>query len=275
MKKGKNKRQTFSLSNLHKWYFPFWKYHFPDSWGKGVKLRTGRLKLMNNHETNTRWPPPPPLSLFTTPICPFSSQMAIMTTVATSSVHSVGTKGHLNNTSGASWASSPLAAESISWFGETYGVKWVGKGKRKQTLAFVWPWKYVVCALTWSCWFGDFKQDCARFHVPDFEPGEVYLVNIFLWSAQIICRGREIQMKVAHNYQGISRYSLKVTAISESSPKASPPLLFVMQKWCLWRQSQVWMLTLPCLDRTGRSSPFPNPVPASSASISPQGTENS
>lgn len=112
---------------------------------------------------------------------------------ATSSVHCIGTKGHLNNTSGASWASSPLAAESISSFGEMYGVKWVGKGKRKQTLAFVWPWKQcVVCALTWSCWFGDFKQDCARFHVPDFEPGEVYLVNIFLWSAQIICRGKEI-----------------------------------------------------------------------------------
>lgn len=39
---------------------------------------------------------------------------------ATSSVHCVGTKGHLNSISAAGWDSSSLAVESISYFWETY-----------------------------------------------------------------------------------------------------------------------------------------------------------
>lgn len=34
--------------------------------------------------------------------------------------------------------------------------------------------------------FGDFKQHCAGLHVSDLEPGEVDVVNVLLWAAQII-----------------------------------------------------------------------------------------
>lgn len=33
---------------------------------------------------------------------------------------------------------------------------------------------------------GDFKQHGARLHVPDLESGEVDVVNVLVWAAQII-----------------------------------------------------------------------------------------
>lgn len=34
--------------------------------------------------------------------------------------------------------------------------------------------------------FGDFKQHRACLHVPDLESGEVDVVNVLVWAAQII-----------------------------------------------------------------------------------------
>lgn len=45
-----------------------------------------------------------------------------------------------------------------------------------------------MCSLCLTCCrgFGDLKKNCASLHVSDFEPGEVNLVYVLLWTAEVI-----------------------------------------------------------------------------------------
>lgn len=241
---------------------------------------------MKSQARSTRWPPPsPPLLLFTTSICPFSSQMAalrirqqrvlfavLMQRDTSVFLLQAGTQLSCN------WEHLISLGSVLS---KTSGER---QKEADTSICLFMKTAFFVCThlklLVW--WF-------------QTRPCQIPCPGFWTWWS-LSCK--HFPLECTNNLQrktnlnegcpelpGISGYSLEVTGSSESSPNAiSTTTLFLIQVSHPQRQSLFWTPAPPCLDRTGkrllspsiqRSSPFSNPLPPSSASIPPQGIENS